>query len=1138
MRLEWLEIQTLPGIEPGFTLEDIGPGCNVVTGPNAVGKSSLIRALGYLVGGTKKDDPPALAMAAVFQGTDGRWTARRTGREIVWEKDGHREEPPPLPGRDELFCYWLSMEDLLQADQRDERLVAELKRALSGGYDMDAVREDMPFRLGTRHGHSEARGLRNAEKALRDVEADYETLRREEVRIPSLKKAIQAAREAAGHTKRLELALALLEVRRARREIEAGLDEFPEHMDQLRGDDLERLEILDGKREELRRELNAQTRAQEEAKRRLQEAGLAEGRPESRDLQARARDLAKARRLTDQRKQKQEELEKAAAAEEQALGYLGGEQDVPRLDPNSVSQAETLASRLQAAERRQQELKDRLEEAEQAPDQASTDCHFQAAAALRAWLATEGGISGRLRAAILVAAAGGLVAAAMAIFAQAWLAVLGGGMALVGALWALFEARIDGNVAARQRFQHCGIDEPEAWQREVVEAHLQAIETRRAELQQQALRAQQAEETHQKLTRAEKELKTLELQKVAMAAQLGFDPALTAAALDRFVRLVQDYEWAHNERETAKAALERLDGEIDDIAGQVRRFLNRWQAGPHEDDGLDALDICLEDLRHRGEQAKAAEREDQDAERERTRIEKDLAAFDVDEAALFTEANLEPGERTELTRRCEQFDAWRDRQEELRNARVLEAERHSAVEGEQDLLDRVEADDREGLERNLEQAKTQAGELEKLQEDLTTIRTRLQDAGHDRRLEQAMASVDMARAALEDKHHEALFANAADLLLDGVQQEYRSEHEPEVLRDARDRFLRFTHHAFELELDETEGFMARDLQQQARRSLSELSSATRMQLLLAMRLAWTRRLEKGREALPLFLDEALTTTDEQRFGHVAQSLEQLARDEGRQVFYLSARRYELALWERVTGNSPHHIDLAAVRFGQVDAATDDFVLPEIEPLPLPDRHSPESYAAELGVPPVDPRRPEGTIHLFYLLRDDLRLIHHLMEDWRTSTLGELEGLLRSTAAAHAIPDENMRKRLQGRCAAGRTWIAAWRQGRGKPVDRIALESSGAVSDAFIDRVSELGDSLNGDGVDLISALRAGKVSHLRSNSTEELTEWLEREGYIDPGETLSPEDRERRTLMDAANRTTPEDIRHVVRWLEASQKGT
>ena len=49
MKLRRLEINALPGIEPGFCIDNLGPGVNVVHGPNAVGKSSLSRALGHLL---------------------------------------------------------------------------------------------------------------------------------------------------------------------------------------------------------------------------------------------------------------------------------------------------------------------------------------------------------------------------------------------------------------------------------------------------------------------------------------------------------------------------------------------------------------------------------------------------------------------------------------------------------------------------------------------------------------------------------------------------------------------------------------------------------------------------------------------------------------------------------------------------------------------------------------------------------------------------------------------------------------------------------------------------------------------------------------------------------------------------------
>jgi DNA repair exonuclease SbcCD ATPase subunit len=1138
LRLEQIDIQTLPGIEPGFTLEGISPGSNLITGPNGVGKSSLIRALIYLLGESQGDDPVAMSLAAVFEGNDGRWTVRRTGSQIAWEKEGRPAERPPLPGRDQFYCYWVSMENLLQADQGDERLATELKRALSGGYDIDALREDTPFRLRARHGHNEAVSLRSAGGDLRAVEAEYESLRRDESDIPALKERVEAARSAAARVEHLQKALDLLQTNRDRQRVEARLSEFDENMNLLRGDELTRLQGLDDRREDLNNELERQTRALEEAERSLQDTGLTAGRPEFKDLRARENELQQAQRKTDQFEEKQSQLESAATAESQALGFLGGDTKVPSLDPSSISQAEILAGRLQNSQRRQQDLKDVLEEAEEAPDDESIDRHIQAAEALRAQLANESGISVSHLAGILTAGAGAVVATAMTLIERAWLGVFGGIIALLGVFWALYNSRRSASRISRRRLDICGIEGPETWQREAVQTRLREIETARIELQQRRLRAQQAEEDRVKLNRVETKLESLEQEKNAMAEQLGFDPELTATALDRFVRLVQEYEQAHNDQQSTQAAITRLEGEITTLTGRVRKFLDSWEAAPGEEEGLDSLVSYLDDLRRRSQEAETADREARNAGRELERINEYLVTIDEEEATLFAEAGLEAGERTELTHRCEQFEAWSTQQRELRDARVLEAERRRTIENEQDFLDKVEADDEESLRRDLQLSNEKAQELELLQEELTTIRTQLREAGRDHKLELALANVDSARTDLEDRYHQALFADAAGLLLDRVQHEYRSEHEPEVLRDARERFLQFTHHSFALELDATEGFMARDLRQQARRNLSELSSATRMHLLLAMRVAWTRRIEQGRESLPLFLDEALTTSDEQRFVQVAKSLEQLAHQEGRQIFYLSARRQEIALWERATGHRPHHIDLAAVRFGPGDIAPENFVLPQIEILPAPSGHSPESYAAELGVPPVNAQQSAGLIHLFYILRDDLDLLYRLMENWRTTTLGQFESLLHSSSVAQAIHDVQCRQRMEARCKTVRVWVAAWRRGRGKTVNRIVLESSGGVSETFIDRVSELVDSLDGSAEALIRDLRAGEISRFRSNHTDELAQWLEAEGYLDPDEVLSCQDRERSTLLDVAGHATLEDTRQVVRWLEAGQQET
>jgi DNA repair protein SbcC/Rad50 len=1065
VRLVRLEIQTLPGIEPGFVLENIAPGVNLVTGPNAIGKSSLVRALRYLLAAPAIDDSRAVALNAVLE-DGGHWTVRRTGSQQAWERNGQPVEPPPLPDADSLHCYWLSMENLLAAEAGDERLVAELRRALAGGFDLRALREDDDFAPRPRVGQSEGRELHAAEAGLREAEAHYRALRRDESELPDLERGIKAARDAAERVERLGRAMKLLEILRARGEIDAGLASFPEGMERLRGDELERLARLDQRRGELRAALETVARRREETQAALTKTGLAAARPDESQLQSHEQKLSAARRLQEQLAYRRRELEQAQAAESSARESLGGGGTPPRLTPESITRAEKMAAGLNSRQIARDELSGRIVEADLGPADNSAAAPKLAS---------------------LLAALGGLVAIVFGTLAQAWLAVIGGILALAGAARAAWAGRAGSGPSPADR---------------------------------------------RRLERLERELATLEAERAQLAQELGFDPKLTAVGIDHFVRYSEAWRLASEQRDGLESTVARLEREIAEAAAAVRGFLGRWGIDVAVD--LERLSAALQALETRCRAAEDAERGLEALERESTRLEGELAALDEDEAGLFREAGLAPGGRDALQSRLGELDAWKAQRERLAEARRREAEARQALEGDAQLLGRAERGEHEELIEESDAARQEADQLESLQRRHTEIQTRLADAGADRRLERALAAADTARAALEDRRDEVLLAEAGQCLLDGIETEFRSEHRPAVLDDACARFRRFTHHAWDVELDEdADRLLARDLKQGAQRTLTELSSGTRMQLLLAVRLAWLRSLEQGHEVLPLFLDEALTTSDEARFAIVAESLQHLADDEGRQVFYLSARRHELALWTRAAGKRPHHIDLAQVRFGAAAAAPEVFHLPDSEPLPAPAGRSPEAYAAALGVPPVDPRRPEGGLHLFHLLRDDLGLLHRLMEDWHITSLGQLEALLASDAAAAAVPDAARRDALASRCAGARAWIAARRQGRGRPVDRIALERSDAVTVTFLDKVAELAAEVGGDATALLAGLRDGRVARFRSNAIGELESWLTEQGYIDPAEELDAAERTRHVLLTIGGRSAPEDARRLAAWLEA-----
>jgi len=507
-------------------------------------------------------------------------------------------------------------------------------------------------------------------------------------------------------------------------------------------------------------------------------------------------------------------------------------------------------------------------------------------------------------------------------------------------------------------------------------------------------------------------------------------------------------------------------------------------------------------------------------------------------AELFDQAQLERGESLELSRRLDELDAWNKLKKKHGDYVVLRNDKQQSLENEERLIARVEEGDGEGLRLELENALELAEGLEALQEKRTEIRTLLNEAGANRALEKARARVDMTISALQEKYDRARFADIGNMLLEAANEDYQNEHEPGVLKYARALFLKFTRHQFDMEFDgKTSRFRARDMAQGRSLEMSELSSATRMQLLLATRIARARQME-GAETFPLFLDESLTTSDEQRFGLVAESLEKIAGDEDRQVFYLGARRHEADLWEQMTRKRPHHIDLAEIRFGAGEAAAPEFRLRNFEPLPPPGNNSPESYAALLNVWPVNPRLPAGRIHIFHLLRDDLELLYSLMQDWLINSLGPLEAALRGAAALDICPDPAVRERLNARCTIAGSWVEFWRLGRGKPVDRSVLESaavngSGIVSGTFIDEISDLTDSLHGDAVSLLTALENKQVGGFLTRKTEALRQFFENEGYIDHQERLTKEEREQKILMRHSGIAKPKQIRRMVHYLES-----
>ena len=1224
MRLRRLSIHVLPGIEPGFTFEPASAGINLVVGPNAIGKSSLARALAYLLG-RHASDPPALSLEAELESDDARWRVSRNGSQIVWRRNGEVASRPALPGADRIGLFRLSVEHLLDADDdSDKELAARLWRELHGNFDLRRPR----IEITPRFAQHEAGLLSRAAGERRRVEREYDELQRREAELPDLDRRIQAAVAAGARREHLEHALSLADAIDARKERAAAFQDFPPGMDRLRGDEIEQLDERDNAARALHEALRPQQRDLEAAQTEFEHTGLAQASPPPEDVQAAEERLRRLGEQSIERTTVHAARTEAGAEMRDTAAQFNDGGEPPRLDADALRRAEAVALPLIAAQARRRELQEQLELAGEAPEGSEIERRREGVEALRAWLAGDAAEPGGSRASgkparvvLWVALAIAACAAIAAIVEGALIASAGALGAAIALGLALFLQRARRPAApapteeARRRFADTGLAPPPQWDEHTVRRHLrEEIESGLNDLTLQQKSAAGVERIARQLRDTDEAIEKLEEQRAALCAEIGFDPHAPVAAFQRFVHLCSEWDRARVRHVREQARLGLLDAQIAESARLVGEFLGRWRAvdAPAPEVSWARSDpvhlrSAFDDLKRRIDSAGEARHRIRSCEAEIRSLKERIAENDKAVDGLFAQVGIESRDRAALTDRIERLAPWREAKDALHGAATEENLVRDRLAEQPELVALAEGGDRARLQAELAAASREADELTPLIQRQTEIRTRLADAGKDRKLEQAAAEEDRARQALEDKRDDALLSVATGTLLDDVERAFEVEHEPALLRRARRLFAEVTARAFDLQLRGDRAFVAYDAGQEAPRALSELSSGTRMQLLLALRIAWIETLEQGGEALPLFLDEALTTSDEARFSVMAQSLERLAGDGGgvrggsghgvrgvengkdgaswedgagngdrdsieggdrlgvraedragegsgdgpgaedraggtgtgrrRQIFYLSARRHEPALWRQATGSGPAVIDLAAVRLPPGEPSPEDYEVETPPALPAPNGRSAEEYASVLGVPSrLEPHRPAGGTHLFHLLRDELAQLHALMDTWHIASLGQLEHLLTSDAAPTALPSEDLRRRLRQRCRVVRTWIELWRRGRGRPVDRGVLERCPAVSATFIDRVTELAARVDGDGESLVRALRARQVDRFRLDKIDELEQWLAAEGHTDTQERLTGEERRRLALQRAAPGTAADagEVNLVVGWLEAS----
>ncbi len=328
-------------------------------------------------------------------------------------------------------------------------------------------------------------------------------------------------------------------------------------------------------------------------------------------------------------------------------------------------------------------------------------------------------------------------------------------------------------------------------------------------------------------------------------------------------------------------------------------------------------------------------------------------------------------------------------------------------------------------------------------------------------------------------------------------------------------------------------FSAYDAVADVEKTLAELSTGERVQLLISVRLGFLEHQE--RHCLPLLLDETLGTSDDARAGEIMDALVDIA-GAGRQILYLTAQHDEAGKWAaRLEGEDVPFtlIDLGAIRTGCRSRMTPLEIRPVEAPrIAAPAGRSHEEYGRALNAPGLDPFEVKvEQVHLWHVIENCDQL--HALLDRKITTIGQFRTFERYAGGVPAGIEEGTDDRVRARAEALERLFAAWRQGRPTPIDLDDLRATGAVSENFETDIATLLVNVDHDPDRLLDALDERRVPRWRSEKTQQMREAFERQGVLRQGEPLTEADLELRVTasMSAeldAGLVSPTWIRRIV----------
>src|SRR5690625_147293 len=1125
--LENLDLRQSPGLPQGLkAYRDFSPCVNIIYGPNASGKSSTVRAVLQLI--WQQERRGVILNAEARLGED-RWVFQVDHRPVLTQKNGITDHLSGIPAAEEKNHYSLSIDDLFVDDHAE--LAGEISRQAIGGFDLEKAARNLKYsdQILTA-AIKEYKDYKEANQEVWEIKKNQENLKEDQNRLANLIKEEEEAREAQNQLDFFEKVLAYLEKSAEVEILETELGNYPENCALLTGSEWEQVEELEKDIEESKEKIRKFIQEMEASQEKLTSLNLPAAEFSS-DL---VNELRERVRRLENKGRSVEELEAEIIMLKKKMEHClssiapGIDSEIWRgLDLQPINELDALLSEAHRLLSRKHMIRNQIDHLDRKIEEIPAADHSEETlreglTELSEWLKTES-VDHQYSTVLMVllglgSAGAGLYwlsseteSEAVAVF------LIINSIILLGLYFFRNSSAKNNQLASWQkRYEGGKMKLPAEWNSVEVSARIGEIVS---ELD-RVIRLRQMEGERRQwikdLSQNESRLASLDQKMDRFRSLYGAAPELPEFGEEDFttfywfVKSVTDWQDLSRECEAVIRKRDHFQKEGEAELQRINDFFDQYFEAEPAMDGVAAEARFLqidEDVRTRDKIRNELKHQSERKQEALIRLE----AQEKKLAELFDSVKIRSGDKQHLRQVLDQLKGFQEAKRKYDSAQSVLRERYQKMENHslfksEEIEETIWTPDQ--LKQKMEDLAQIAEKYLAFRDDRTSIEIKIGEKQKEDQLEKALNAKRKALEALEERYAENLHSRAGALLVSQLAEKTHEMNQPQIVKRANQLLGKITRHRYELlsAQGSERSFWIKDLRNNVGLELHELSAGTRVQLLLAIKIAYLE-LQESSVKLPLLADELLANSDDIRSPAIIEALTELSR-EGRQIFYFTAQWDEMRAWTEYLEKEGVHYQ--TYHLGEVHENRSRPVVEDVFPLVLKDHDIPApnemSYTEYGELLRLDYHLLEDEpdqLHLYFLMENTENL--YFLLDKGIHNWGQLKHFFRQGGQVDQLSAE-MKNKMEEKIQLLHRYQTLYRTGRPRRISRMEIEDSGAVSDAHMENVMALLHDVDGNPERLIDGLEDRKVARFHTNKIEELQEYLTRQGFLDEAQKLTEDE--------------------------------